>query len=125
MTTLGMRGKWKTRNKTSTAREMSAVEAAWVGAMVEGEGHVSPRLHGKSSINFRVSNTSVEVISTLLRFTGVGRVYFQSLNPGRWRPVWLWTLTRMADVEAVGRQIRPFLGDKRAALDSLLEVIGE
>lgn len=125
MSTLGKRGGWKTRIRTSEARAMTPVEAAWVGAMIEGEGHVSPKLHGKLSVNFSVSNTSVEIISTLLRFTGVGRVYFQSLKPGVWKPVWLWRLTRMVDVEAVGKQVRPFLGDKRTVLDCLLAAIGD
>ena len=129
MTTKGCR--WSCKNRVSTARQMTAVEAAWVGAMIEAEGHIGLRSRGEGytpAANFCVTNTSIEILSTLLRLTGVGRVYFcPDPRPDKLGhlPVWRWHIIRKEDMVAVGGQIRPYLVDKQDRLAHVMEQISD
>lgn len=86
---------------------MTEPERAWVGALLEGEGSVYPNGGGTTIC---VANTDLELISALLRLTGVGCVSLQT-RAGQRRgsgtarhDLWLWTLHRHNDVYAVACQ---------------------
>lgn len=85
-------------------KEMSPVEAAWVGAIIEGEGHA---LKGNTpSGSIRVTNTDVEIISALLRVTGVGNVYLKPEKVNK--DCWVWDVSASADVLSLAEQIAPY-----------------
>lgn len=56
---------------------MDAIEAAWVGAMIEAEGSIYPNGAGW---RLNLASTDVETLATLLRLTGVGTVYVRRLK---------------------------------------------
>jgi hypothetical protein len=104
---------------THTIRQMRSDEAAWVGAMIEAEGSVSVYrpVHGTNdAIQIQVSNTDVEIISTLLRFVGAGNVRY--VRPGvgqRWvskKGLWIWSLSQQIQLRALAPQIAPWMTAK-------------
>ena len=106
-----------------TARELSPIEAAWLGAMIEGEGSFGAYDYGKLThypgtyLSLSVANTEVETIATVLRLAGCGGVtvthrvtrYHQDHH----KPNWTWQERRRANVIALLRQIAPFLTGKQ------------
>lgn len=84
---------------------MTAEEAAWVGALIEGEGCVT---FGRSNWSLVVASTEIETVATLLRLTGAGTVCLASRPPNR-RPVWRWCVARKIDLRAVMWQVYPYL----------------
>ena len=118
--------------KPCQVRQMSPVEAAYVGAMVDAEGTVRIK-DGYWQVNF--PNTEVEYVSAVVRATGIGSVYCRDLtgrassNP-RFTPstklLWIWATTRKADVEELARQLSPYstkmqkFGYKKRLMDELL-----
>ncbi len=92
--------------RLAAARVMTPVEAAYVGAFVEGEGHIryapSPS-RGDMQTSMTVAQNNVEVISALLRATGVGRVNLRGNGK-----LWTWQLSAINDMVAVAKQIAPF-----------------
>jgi len=92
-----------------SVREMSDVEAAWVGAIIEGEGCVYyHKNHEADAGRWRltVANTDLEIISALLRLTGVGHVTRQT--KGTQKDVWYWSVNRVNDVAAIAAQCQLF-----------------
>ncbi len=83
-------------------RQLRDVEAAWLGAIIDGEGHITgPYNH------LYVTNTNVEIISTTLRILGVGRVSMGTQVPGM-KTVWRFALTRMNDLAVLFPQLSPY-----------------
>ncbi len=87
--------------------------------MIEAEGTLLPRsTHG---MGISVGNTDVEIISTLLRFVGDGRVKLHTPTPQAWgkKLVWFWELTHVAGVTALAPQVVPWMtvkGEKLRAM---------
>ena len=102
----------KPQAQTSTLREMAAVEASWVGAMIDGEGAVTfVTSRGKSYWMLQLVNTDVEIISTLLRFTGAGRVCMSKTRKGakpHWKTEWRWAVAKRNDLISLTRQLSPY-----------------
>lgn len=95
-------------------RNMTEVEAAWTGAMIEAEGSVR-RCGRRVPRRLTVCSTDVETIATLLRLTGIGRVYSRSIArmPHAKKPQWEWTVSRQADIDAVLTRVAPYLITKQ------------
>lgn len=102
----------------SEVRELSPVESAWVGAMVEGEGSLT-------SGQIAVVSTEVETLSTLLRFVGGGGVYLHNNGSGHLgkKTVWVWRLFRRASVHSLLTQIAPWLTSKQEKARKMLEAV--
>jgi len=90
----------------SEIREMAEIECAWVGALIEGEGHIA-----KNQAHVSVAMTEIEPIATLLRLTGAGTIMYQEKNGGdpRYKPIWWWELHRKLSILALLEQISPYL----------------
>ena len=104
---------------------MLPIEAAWVGAMIEGEGCVW-RSKDRASRFWKISvvNTEVEVISGLIRATGVGNVY--ELHPaGYAKPhylaSWTWAVYKRNDVLSLVNQCFSY----STKLQKILKLMGE
>ncbi len=95
----------------SSVHQLSPVEAAWVGAMVEGEGHIRPP--SSRALGLDLGSTDVETISTLLRLVGVGTVYRQVDNQHTRKPLWRWGIHRVADLARLLPQLVPYLTSKQ------------
>ncbi len=109
--------KWK----PSRVRQLSIAEAAWVGAMIEAEGTVWALRKTTRCVGISVGNTDVEIISTLLRFVGDGRVKMHAPGAGDLgrKTAWFWELTHDAAIRALAPQITPWMtvkGDRLIAL---------
>ncbi len=91
--------------------------------MIEGEGHIlSCRQGGAFHVRIGVANTSVEVISTILRLVGAGAVHYDSRS-GNGRGIWRWVLGRKKEMLDLAPQISPYLADKSGRLeDALVEI---
>lgn len=106
----------------SSVREMSPVEAAWMGAIFEGEGsgvvgvyRTGARRKLQNTIRACVANSDPEVLSACLRLTGAGRIYYRAVNhaavqrliPSA-KPMYQWWLGRKNDALDFLRQIAPY-----------------
>lgn len=104
--------------KDSTVREILPVEAAWLGAMIEGEGSIgwvrAQNANGRLTPYISLVNTSVEVIATMLRVTGDGNISLDSIH-GRngHKPVWAYKLSKQNSLHALLPQLIPYLADKK------------
>src|SRR3990167_2254942 len=98
----------------SSLREMTEVEAAWVGATIEAEGTISRRTQKPQIIEIRVGSSSVETIATLLRLRGVGTVYLHSsaASPLTKKTIWDWVVFRKLDSLALISAVSPYLVEK-------------
>lgn len=107
--------------KPSSLREMSEVDAAWIGAMVEGEGCIT-NTPSNYTFPYRlvVCSTSVETIATLLRLTAVGTIHTRPSKPG-YKSLWVWSVDRQNDIRALLRYISPYLTDKQDLANAALK----
>ena len=111
--------------RPSRVRKMTVVEAAWVGAMLEGEGCIrtyrrttNRGTHWHPEVT--IGSTEVETIATILRLVGDGGVYFRPrVTPTR-RPMWVWTLGAQAALHDLLSQVMEFLTSKREDAEVLL-----
>ena len=111
------------------ARTMTDVEAAWMGAMVEGEGHYF--LHPPDSksrnvglrIGVAVTNTDPEIMSACLRLTQTGKVDYKGFANSRIatarKPCYRWAIQAWTDTLNVLRQLRPYSMKAQAALNEI------
>ena len=111
--------------KPSQVRTLSPVEAAWVGAMVEGEGCIrilttSARGHKQGRMD--VTNTEVETNATILRLVGDGGVH-HDMGAGRNKRVWRWGLASKLSVISLLKQIIPYLTGKREKAQEMVRVL--
>lgn len=95
--------------KTSRVRKMSTVEAAYVGAMIDGEGCIRAQKPG-ASYGIDLTNSDLEIISALIRATGIGTVYAHGQNrrAPHWKLCWAWRAHRKEDALDIARQCAPF-----------------
>lgn len=87
--------------KKCSVRSLSACEAAWLGALVDGEGHIAKR--GQ----LIVANTEFELIATAYRITGVGSVQWVAGQSGH-RPQLRWVVSRQNDLTAICTAIQAY-----------------
>jgi hypothetical protein len=73
-----------------------------MGAMIDGEGSV----HATRPRRITVGNTELEIISALLRVTGMGHIH-ATIMPSR-KPFFVWTLSRFAALIDFSDQVRPY-----------------
>ena len=125
-------GKMVRRTRPRRGRDLAEVEAAWLGAMVEGEGSVLGRKRNTRSTPIQplvqVCNSSVEVIATCLRLVGTGCVYLRPRCRGdkdHWKPVWFWIVTARQDVLYLLDRIAPYLASKQDRAMAILDEFGE
>ena len=112
--------------KASTVRTLTQVEAAWIGAMIEGEGSIGwvrPKKNDAKRLNPYLSlvNTSVEVIATMLRLTGDGNIGLDSCHGRKGhKPVWSYQLNKQKALRVLLPQLIPFLADKTERAEEML-----
>lgn len=100
-------------------RVLSSVEAAWLGALVEGEGCVQITYRSKEGRSdcwrVYVGSTEIETISTILRLVGDGKIYCVFPTKLARKILWKWQLSSKQAVHDFMCQLRPYLitkGDK-------------
>ena len=76
---------------------------AWLGAMIEAEGCVTPHASRARGWRVEVTNKDPEVISAFLRWFGAGSVSYRP-DSG----VMVWYVDRRADVSSVAEQLTPY-----------------
>ena len=80
-------------------KEFSEIEAAWIGALIEGEGSVGS--DGRDHMKVTVTNTDPEVLSAFLRVLGTGHIYPHHKNRTRnnhTKPCYTWQISRRVDI---------------------------
>ena len=88
---------------------MSDAEAAWVGAMIDAEGWtVVQPTYKVNAIRICLGNTEPEIISGLLRATGVGTVCSHKRSKPHHLPMFQWSVNAWNDVMAVAEQCAPY-----------------
>ena len=109
-------------------RDLTEIEAAWLGAMVEGEGSViwrkSATCRRRSQAVLQVCNSDVEVIATCLRLAGTGCVYLRTMTkqPPHWKPVWFWLVSAQRDIVYLLSRIHPYLTSKQERARDIVSV---
>lgn len=108
----------------SYVRDLTEVEAAWIGAMIEGEGGLYltvRRPHGALC----VVNTEVETVATVLRLIGAGCIHMMPPTPnGRQRTLaWKWGTDRQRVIHDILRQVVPFLTGKKELAQRAMSAI--
>lgn len=88
-------------------RSMSEPEAAYVGALLDGEGWVTNVVGSGPLIT--IGNTGIEIISALLRSTGMGAVYYapKPLRNGNWAQ-YRWSVLKRADATALCERVKEY-----------------
>lgn len=98
--------------KPDSVNTMTVEEAAWVGAIIEGEGTIAYRQGKPRAI--QVVNTDPEIHSALLRLTGVGKMYgtvrpatgLASKSPRK--PCFVWHVGSKLNMISIARQCRRY-----------------
>ena len=118
--------------KASRVRHMLPVEAAWVGALLEGEGSLRlslNRKYGNSYPQLVVGVTDIETIATLFRLIGDGTIYYRAaghqLRFPNAKPIWVWQLSNSPSVLALLPQVYPYLTSKRTNAELILKHYGK
>ncbi len=104
----------------STVRQLSSPEAAWLGAMVEGEGSIC--LRGRRPRYIAVYSSEVETVATCLRLAGDGTVIYDgepSSAIGR-KPMWRWHLAKINSLFELLPQLIPYLTSKDGRAEEVL-----
>ena len=98
------------------------VEAAYIAGFTDGEGCLSAD-HKWHEPQITWVNTDQAVLSHIAGLIGVGaRIAARKKNP-RWKQVYSLSVTAMPTVEAVLRQLLPYLITKRRQADLLLGLV--
>ena len=95
---------------------MSAVEAAWVAGIYEGEGCLNRKLDRRNDGTtwaIRVTMADHDIIQKLAQVTGVGNISFIPRRIDHHKDQHLWIVTRRVDIAHVLTQIKPHLGLRR------------
>ena len=92
---------WAGRYRPAQLRDMTEAEAAYVGAMIDGEGTVY--FHPNGGIKVQFVNTNVEYVSAFLRATGVGRVHCRR-GDERKLDLFIWQINAHNDVVALAER---------------------
>jgi hypothetical protein len=102
-----------------TLREMSEPEAAWVGAMLDAEGSIRISTSGYPTL--QVVNTNPEILSALLRATGIGRIYWRkpSVVYQARLPVFQWLVQQRDNARALLTRIQTYSMKAQRALESV------
>lgn len=87
---------------------MALDEQAWIGAMIEAEGSVSKPYGPHLQWRIGVGNTDLEIISALLRVTGVGTIHLQPPSKLGRKTCWTWQVQAANDVAAIVKQCAPY-----------------
>lgn len=97
------------RLRPCQVREMSIDERAWVGAMIEAEGSVGKPYGQYRQWRITVVNTDPEILSALLRATGVGIVGLKT-RAKQWqrKPCFGWSVQAQLDVAGIVNQCAPY-----------------
>ena len=116
--------------KKSTVRQLSEVEAAWLGAMVEGEGSIPLRRTPQGIIRpsaVTIYSSEVETIATCLRLIGDGLITYRPPRPDYISPRgrqafakkdnWAWEVRNISSILALLPQILPFLTGKKESAE--------
>ncbi len=90
----------------SRLRNMTEVEAAYLGAMIDGEGCITNSGRGHRQIKF--GNTDIELISACLRATGIGGIELRLPRGLSKLPLWIWNVGRAQEIEDLCRRIAPY-----------------
>ena len=108
------------------AKELSSVEAAWLGAMVDGEGSLFLRYRPAPTLRMEVCNTEPEFLSACLRITNTRGVQLKTDNSSRYgrKPVFGWYVNAWNTVLDLTKQIAPY-SIKAQALQTVLGGITE
>ena len=96
---------------SSRVLSMTEVERAWIGALIEGEGHASYRTNGQTPVLYPyvgVSNTGPEVISVLLRKVGAGSISAIWPKGLGNKLIFHWNLRRRAEVLDIVEQCKDY-----------------
>lgn len=101
-------------DERAVARTMTATEAAWMAAIIDGEGsiifnHLDRPMPG---IRLSVANTSHELLEAVMRTAGCGTIQNQRPATERHRQSWLW-VTFSGNARSLLRQILPYLVAKQ------------
>ena len=113
--------------RPSAVRIMTAEQAAWMGALIEGEGSIVLSTEKRASTPYQrptlsVVNTSAEIISACLRFTGVGTVVGRQAYP-HYKWAWFWKVSATHDLLTLLPQVIPALGDKKLKAFAAIEIL--
>lgn len=102
------------------AKQMSLTEAAWLAGFFDGEGSLSQCPPWQLTL----ANTNKASVDRCQTYTGAGSVKLVKsyTAPAHWSPKWVWKITRQRDIEAVCRQMLPYLIIKRRVVEAFLSV---
>src|SRR3990167_1361965 len=112
------KGVYRRASSDQPLRLMSEVEAAWVGAAIETDGWVT--ISNEKYWAIGVGSTDLEIISALLRATGVGTVCKPLLSSTAYtngKPFWRWTVWGIGLLPRLAERLSPYSQKVRKILD--------
>lgn len=90
---------------------------AWAAGLFEGEGSIVPHRQARNGVRLQVQMTDHDVLARLQQVLG-GKIYgpYRYAQPDGFdrKQSWIWT-SDGADVDAIMREMQPWLGERRVA----------
>jgi hypothetical protein len=102
------------QRKSAESKMLSAVDAAYMAGLIDGEGCLM--LHGRGNgtvgIRLTITNTVIGVLNWCRDVTGIGSVCARTHQDPRWKTSYGWVVSCGA-AESVLKQILPFMKIKQ------------
>lgn len=106
------------RPRARRLAELTEVQAAWIGAVIDCEGSlIRTQLPGFVQIGYQVSNTDPEIMSALLRVTHAGSISTQEYPRNGHKLCLRWRIVNMTDVAALTSRILAYSFKAQTMLD--------
>lgn len=108
--------------------KMSDACAAYMGAMLDGEGHLQ-RFRGPTGrwagMGIAVTNQNLEIISACFRIAGRGNITLNTRagTRGTKKNVWVWYMSNKSDVRGLCQRIAPFSTKAQEYLQEIGDVL--
>lgn len=102
---------------------MTEAEACWLAGFLDGEGCVRGKPYAKRNIStqqwiLKADNTVREALEYCQTITGTGGI--TSKTSDRYKVCYCWQVQAQRDIDAILRQVRPYLRVKGADADIFL-----
>src|SRR5713101_2591335 len=102
---------------------MTGDELAGIAGLLEGEGAFTKEASSRGHIRVLIlaTSTDLDVLERLRDLMPSSRIHSNGPQLPRRKPAWRWTLGIRAEVVALARSLRPYMGSRRQEqIDALL-----
>lgn len=107
------------RVRTSPARIMDPIEAAWLAGVFDGEGNIAHPRKGRPGVRLTVNNTCEPFVQRILEVVATGSIFYRPSKNPRHSDQWVWQC-HAENARILLRQMLPWLIVKREKAEEVL-----